>query len=74
VTEHRAIIAAIRLRDAEKAAALTAAHVRVPAERLQATLAGSAHPHSTEPGPGDALPADAGPGAAVTVVGAGSPG
>ena len=34
VTEHRAILAAIRLRDAEKAAELTAAHVRVPAQRL----------------------------------------
>jgi DNA-binding GntR family transcriptional regulator len=38
LTEHRAILAAIRLRDADKAAELTAAHVRVPAERLQATL------------------------------------
>ena len=46
LTEHRAILAAIRLRDAEKAAALTAAHVRVPAQRLQATLADRAHPHS----------------------------
>lgn len=36
--EHRAILAAIRLRDVDKAAELTAAHVRVPAERLQATL------------------------------------
>jgi DNA-binding GntR family transcriptional regulator len=34
VTEHRAILAAIRLRDVEKAAELTAAHVRVPAQRL----------------------------------------
>jgi len=75
--EHRAILAAIRLRDAEKAAALTAAHVRVPAQRLQATLAESAHPEATEPGPGDAmlpdalpldtLPPDTLPGATVTV-------
>src|SRR5256886_735934 len=88
VTEHRAIIAAIRLRDAEKAAAPTAAPVRVPAERLQALLSGgdgpprpprrgmsgSAPTHSTEPRPGDALPADAGPadtasGGTVTPVG-----
>jgi len=34
VTEHRAILAAVRLRDVEKAAELTAAHVRVPAQRL----------------------------------------
>jgi DNA-binding GntR family transcriptional regulator len=38
LTEHRAILAAIRLRDADKAAELTAAHIRVPAQRLQATL------------------------------------
>jgi|SRR5215467_3916196 len=38
VTEHRAILAAIRLRDVEKAAELTAAHIRVPAERLQETV------------------------------------
>jgi GntR family transcriptional regulator, transcriptional repressor for pyruvate dehydrogenase complex len=38
LTEHRAILAAIRLRDAGKAAELTAAHVRVPAERLAQTL------------------------------------
>jgi DNA-binding GntR family transcriptional regulator len=65
LTEHRAILAAIRLRDVEKAAALTAAHVRVPAQRLQATLADSAHPHSTEPGPGGAMPPDAMSGAAL---------
>jgi GntR family transcriptional regulator, rspAB operon transcriptional repressor len=40
VNEHRAILAAMRLGDAEKAAALTAAHVRVPTRRLQETLDG----------------------------------
>ena len=34
VTEHRAVLAAIRLRDEDKAAALIAAHIRVPAQRL----------------------------------------
>jgi DNA-binding GntR family transcriptional regulator len=38
LTEHRAILAAIRLRDAERAAQLTADHIRVPAQRLQAEL------------------------------------
>jgi len=38
LTEHRAILAAIRLRDPDRAAALTADHIRVPAERLQAAL------------------------------------
>src|SRR5271166_6474150 len=38
LTEHRAILAAVRLRDADRAAALTVDHIRVPAERLQATL------------------------------------
>ena len=38
LTEHRAIMAAIRLRDADKAAQLTADHIRVPVQRLQATL------------------------------------
>src|SRR5947207_12043600 len=37
VTEHRAILAAIRLQDADKAAELTAAHIRVPALRLNET-------------------------------------
>ena len=37
VTEHRAILAAIRLRDADKAAELTAAHIRVPEVRLNET-------------------------------------
>ncbi len=38
VTEHRAILAAIRLRDVEKAAELTAAHIRVPAQRLHESV------------------------------------
>jgi DNA-binding GntR family transcriptional regulator len=38
LTEHRAILAAIRLRDADKAAQLTADHIRVPVQRLQAAL------------------------------------
>ena len=38
LAEHRAILAAIRLRDADRAAALTADHIRVPAQRLQAAL------------------------------------
>ena len=38
LTEHRAILAAIRLRDADRAAELTADHIRVPAQRLQAAL------------------------------------
>jgi DNA-binding GntR family transcriptional regulator len=54
LTEHRAILAAIRLRNVEKAAALAAAHVRVPAERLQATLAGHADSPAAQPGPGRA--------------------
>jgi len=38
VNEHRAILAAIRQRDADEAAALAGAHVRVPGERLRETL------------------------------------
>jgi DNA-binding GntR family transcriptional regulator len=38
VSEHRAILSAIRKRDADEAAALAGAHVRVPGERLRATL------------------------------------
>jgi DNA-binding GntR family transcriptional regulator len=38
VSEHRAILAAVRLRDAGKAAQLTADHIRVPVQRLQAAL------------------------------------
>jgi DNA-binding GntR family transcriptional regulator len=74
LTEHRAIIAAIRLRDADKAAALTAAHVRVPAERLQATLAEGALPASTGPASTGPADADAVPAGAVTAVRAGYPG
>jgi DNA-binding GntR family transcriptional regulator len=48
VTEHRAILAAIRRRDAAEAADLTAAHVRVPARRLQEMLHAD-----TAPGAGD---------------------
>lgn len=38
VSEHRAILSAIRERDTDEAAALAAAHVRVPTERLRETL------------------------------------
>lgn len=38
VNEHRAILAAIRKRDVDEAAALAAAHVRVPTERLRQTF------------------------------------
>lgn len=38
VNEHRAILAAIRKCDMDEAAALAAAHVRVPTERLQQTF------------------------------------
>ncbi len=55
LTEHRAILAAIRLRDTDRAAALTADHIRVPAERLQAALRDDA-PVLVEPGaPGASL-------------------
>lgn len=50
VTEHRAILAAIRLRDVEKAAELTAAHIRVPAQRLHETLGEAGGPAGTVPG------------------------
>lgn len=50
VTEHRAILAAIRLRDVEKAAELTAAHIRVPAQRLHETLGEAGGPAGTAPG------------------------
>ena len=48
LTEHRAILAAVRLRDVDRAAALTADHIRVPAERLQAALRDNA-PVPAEP-------------------------
>jgi DNA-binding GntR family transcriptional regulator len=38
LAEHRAILAAIRLRDSDRAAALTADHIRAPVQRLQAAL------------------------------------
>ena len=50
LTEHRAILAAIRLRDADRAAALTAAHIRVPAQRLQAALREDDPEQAPEPG------------------------
>jgi DNA-binding GntR family transcriptional regulator len=53
VTEHRAIMAAIRLRDADKAAELTSAHIRVPAQRLRETV-GAASPPAPEMAPGTA--------------------
>jgi GntR family transcriptional regulator, rspAB operon transcriptional repressor len=46
VSEHRAILAAVRLRDVDKACELTAAHIRVPAARLQESLAGVLEPRS----------------------------
>src|ERR1041385_8803250 len=57
LTEHRTILAAIRLRDADRAAALTAQHIRVPAERLQATLSDSVAPDSSGPDPSRPGPA-----------------
>lgn len=51
LTEHRAIVAAIRLRDADKAAELTAAHVRVPAQRLQESLTQSPPASAEHPDP-----------------------
>jgi DNA-binding GntR family transcriptional regulator len=44
VTEHRAILAAIRLRDSDKAAELTSAHIRVPAQRLRETVGAAGRP------------------------------
>lgn len=44
VTEHRAILDAIRCGDAERAAELAAEHVRVPMQRLQETLGRNEHP------------------------------
>ena len=49
LTEHRAILAAIRSRDAERAAQLTADHIRVSAERLQARLNDEAAADPTGP-------------------------
>jgi DNA-binding GntR family transcriptional regulator len=61
LTEHRAILAAIRLRDADRATALTAEHIRVPAERLQATLNDSAASDPSAPGPPTSGPGPSGP-------------
>ena len=58
LTEHRAILAAIRLRDADRAAELTADHIRVPARRLQAALNDET---SDQAGPDQAGPDQAGP-------------
>ena len=66
LTEHRAILAAIRLRDAERAAQLTADHIRVPAQRLQAALNDDAEADPADtPAPGASAgpAAPAGPGA-----------
>ena len=52
VTEHRAILAAIRLRDVEKAAELTAAHIRVPAQRLHETVGEDGQPSEEMVAPG----------------------
>jgi DNA-binding GntR family transcriptional regulator len=46
VSEHRAILAAVRLREVDKACELTAAHIRVPAQRLQESLDGVLEPRS----------------------------
>ena len=51
LTEHRAILAAVRLRDEDRAAALTAEHIRAPAERIQVTLRDSAASDPSAPGP-----------------------
>jgi GntR family transcriptional regulator, rspAB operon transcriptional repressor len=48
VAEHRAILAAVRLSDVDKACELTAAHIRVPAQRLQESLDGGAQPTGPE--------------------------
>jgi DNA-binding GntR family transcriptional regulator len=48
VSEHRAILAAVRLGDMDEACELTAAHIRVPAQRLQESLYGGAQPTGPE--------------------------
>jgi DNA-binding GntR family transcriptional regulator len=57
LAEHRAILAAIRQRDADRAAALTANHIRVPAQRLQAALREDTPEQASESGPQSAEPA-----------------
>jgi DNA-binding GntR family transcriptional regulator len=61
LTEHRAILAAIRLRDAERAAQLTADHIRVPAQRLQAALNDDEASDPGGPAPGDPAAPDSEP-------------
>lgn len=51
VSEHRAILAAVRLGDVDEACELTAAHIRVPAQRLQESLGEGAQPTEPEPQP-----------------------
>src|SRR5689334_7452796 len=63
LAEHRAILGAVRLRDADRAAALTAKHIRAPAERLQATLRDSAAPDPSAPDPSAPDPSAPGPSA-----------
>ncbi len=48
VSEHRAILAAVRLGDVDEACELTAAHIRIPARRLQESLDEGGQP--TRPG------------------------
>jgi hypothetical protein len=48
VSEHRAILAAVRLGDMDEACELTAAHIRVPAQRLQESLYEDAQPTGPE--------------------------
>ena len=48
VSEHRAILAAVRLGDVDKACELMAAHIRVPAQRLQESLDEGAQPAGPE--------------------------
>jgi DNA-binding GntR family transcriptional regulator len=65
LTEHRAILAAVGLRDADRAAALIAEHIRVPSERLQATLRDSTASDPSAPGasgPRPPAPGPSGPG------------
>ena len=51
VSEHRAILAAVRLGDMDEACELTAAHIRVPAQRLQESLDKGAQPTGPESQP-----------------------
>lgn len=51
VSEHRAILAAVRLGDVDEACELTAAHIRVPAQRLQESLGEGTQPTGPESQP-----------------------